>query len=310
VDDGSSDGTEELLKDIKTKHDNFVYFKQDNKGMFPAWNTGVALACGQIIVFTDSDCFAPDNFLESIVKHFENYPDMAACTWSTIPVFRNKLFAPLSKYYKSVHERGDGNDRVFSGLNPFMVFSSDSTAIRKDIFLSIGGFSSDQKFMRSGGGVGADSALGLKLLAAGYTIRSTDKIHIYHYQRNAIKKLIIRHYAFGWIAAANFKTYFEGYSVISLPFDKHICRSNTPFTFFLRFDTFKILSTIIILLLFSHEIGAILLVLYFIGSCRTMKMLGGSFVGCLSYKLYRYLISASSFFGYVSGSIQNGVIYL
>lgn len=54
IDDGSTDGTEEYIK--STFVDNRIkYFRQANKGVSSARNTGGALATGKVIAFIDSD---------------------------------------------------------------------------------------------------------------------------------------------------------------------------------------------------------------------------------------------------------------
>jgi len=79
VDDGSTDGTEDMLRQMSGEHGNLRYFRQENGGMFPAWNKAASLAKGDILVMTDSDCVAGKNLLETIVKCFKSHPDISAC---------------------------------------------------------------------------------------------------------------------------------------------------------------------------------------------------------------------------------------
>jgi glycosyltransferase involved in cell wall biosynthesis len=53
VDDGSTDNTEELVKEIKEPRINYIF--QENKGQPGARNTGIRNACGEYITFLDSD---------------------------------------------------------------------------------------------------------------------------------------------------------------------------------------------------------------------------------------------------------------
>lgn len=62
VDDGSSDGTEELVKSLAQNDTRIVYIKQENKGRSVARNVGIEAAKGQFICFLDSDdVWLPDH---------------------------------------------------------------------------------------------------------------------------------------------------------------------------------------------------------------------------------------------------------
>jgi glycosyltransferase involved in cell wall biosynthesis len=72
VDDGSTDGTEEMLRELTEKtHCNFRYFKQKNRGPAAARNRGIKNAVGEIIGFTDDDCVASEIWLEKAVHCFK-----------------------------------------------------------------------------------------------------------------------------------------------------------------------------------------------------------------------------------------------
>ncbi|MFA4819937.1 MAG: glycosyltransferase family A protein [Candidatus Aenigmatarchaeota archaeon] len=70
VDDGSNDGTEELVKSIKTT--NTIYIKQINSGPAEARNKGIKIARGKIITFIDDDCIPSSSWLKSIKSKFVN----------------------------------------------------------------------------------------------------------------------------------------------------------------------------------------------------------------------------------------------
>jgi len=63
VDDGSTDNTAEITKDFPTVH----AVRHDNKGLSAARNTGLALASGEIVAFTDADCRADEDWLYYLV---------------------------------------------------------------------------------------------------------------------------------------------------------------------------------------------------------------------------------------------------
>ena len=63
VDDGSTDATPEIAQ----RYAQFHYLRQANHGLSVARNTGIAAAHGEIVVFTDSDCRADEDWLNYLV---------------------------------------------------------------------------------------------------------------------------------------------------------------------------------------------------------------------------------------------------
>jgi glycosyltransferase involved in cell wall biosynthesis len=73
VDDGSTDGTEEMVRELAEKTPcNIRYFKQKNKGPAAARNIGIKNAVGEIIGFTDDDCVASDTWIANAVQCFKD----------------------------------------------------------------------------------------------------------------------------------------------------------------------------------------------------------------------------------------------
>jgi len=72
VNDGSTDGTEEVLKEYAKKAPcAFKWLTQQNKGSYAARNLGIKNARGEIICFIDDDCIADRKWLEDLVRAFE-----------------------------------------------------------------------------------------------------------------------------------------------------------------------------------------------------------------------------------------------
>lgn len=76
VDDGSTDDTEELVKEfIKENLIKINYFKQKNQGKSLAHNKGVELAKGDYFVGIDSDCFFTPDALTIVSEYVEKIKD-------------------------------------------------------------------------------------------------------------------------------------------------------------------------------------------------------------------------------------------
>lgn len=125
IDNGSTDCTAEIAREYTS-----LVFSAP-RGIINAKNLGVEKANGDIIFMVDADCYYPQNYLELMLKHFEN-PDvvMVAGTYRnydadpTIHKIKQAILFYLFKYAPGC-----------------------ATAYRRDAILSVGGYNSyiDQK---------------------------------------------------------------------------------------------------------------------------------------------------------------------
>ncbi len=77
IDDGSTDQTLDLLKDIQQKHPNFSYYTQPNSERGAARNHGIRKAVGKYITFLDSDDWLYPNHFTEAYKAIQNYQEPA-----------------------------------------------------------------------------------------------------------------------------------------------------------------------------------------------------------------------------------------
>jgi len=71
IDDGSTDGTEQIIKSLIKDYKNLRYFKIDHSGQAAARNIGLRRTKGKFIAFTDDDCVVEKNWLKKIEKVFK-----------------------------------------------------------------------------------------------------------------------------------------------------------------------------------------------------------------------------------------------
>ncbi|MCL5072828.1 MAG: glycosyltransferase family 2 protein [Actinobacteria bacterium] len=134
VDDGSADGLDEEIEQIKKelKLKNLIFLKQKHKGVSEARNLGVKYAEGNILAFTDSDCIPPKFWLRNILKTFEK-PGIGAVGGGYSSGI-DKSFWQQFSWAELAFRRRDREYLVKTLL------SNNMACFRKD-FLNIGGFS-------------------------------------------------------------------------------------------------------------------------------------------------------------------------
>ena len=64
IDDGSKDNTQQIAADFPW----VINLRQENKGLSAARNAGIAVATGEIVAYTDSDCRADEDWLFYLVR--------------------------------------------------------------------------------------------------------------------------------------------------------------------------------------------------------------------------------------------------
>lgn len=82
VDDGSTDGSAELLELIQRRDGRVKVYHQGNSGIVDALNKGCDLACGTYVVRMDSDDISLPERIAWQVSFLEDNPDVGVCgTW-------------------------------------------------------------------------------------------------------------------------------------------------------------------------------------------------------------------------------------
>lgn len=100
VDDGSTDGSQEVIRNLKPK---VTLIEQENQGPGAARNKGFAAATGDYIQFMDSDDLTSLNKLEAQVAALESEnADMAFCPWFHIE-WGNGLKTNLKEVLQTRH---------------------------------------------------------------------------------------------------------------------------------------------------------------------------------------------------------------
>lgn len=129
IDDGSTDGTEAVIK----KYKQVNYFYQPNQGVSCARNQGLELAQGELISFLDSDDLWLPNKLSAQVAVMEKDPQIKATYTDEIWIRRGKRVNPKKK-----HQKYSG--WLFEKCLPLCIISPSSVMIQKEVFDQVGFF--------------------------------------------------------------------------------------------------------------------------------------------------------------------------
>lgn len=77
IDDGSTDNTPEIIRDIQDKKIRYIRHER-NQGCSAAYNSGIAAASGDLIGFLDSDDIWKPDYLEQQVDFLKRHPEVGA----------------------------------------------------------------------------------------------------------------------------------------------------------------------------------------------------------------------------------------
>lgn len=153
VDDGSSDGTKELIADfIREKIIEITYEFQKNSGKMRAVNRGVQLAQGEYFFIVDSDDYITDECIEVIIKEAKNLPEnLGGMIFRKIDITSGKITGkPYPEYridsspIEIVYKLGITGDKaeVFKTnilkKNPFKEFEGEKFIPEASVWIKIG----------------------------------------------------------------------------------------------------------------------------------------------------------------------------
>jgi glycosyltransferase involved in cell wall biosynthesis len=133
VDDGSPTSLEPVVQPFREQF-NLTLMTQSNAGPANARNTGVTLAKGKYIVFTDDDCEPDVNWLQVFADGFSKKPDCMLGGY-TINKLSDNIFSQTSQLLIDyIYSYYNSEDKEAS------FFASNNFALSKEQFLHIGSF--------------------------------------------------------------------------------------------------------------------------------------------------------------------------
>ena len=188
IEDGSAVTCEHEISRFKDKL-NIKYFYKENSGSSVSRNFGVDHASGNYILFFDSDCIIPENYIEIVLKKlkkrnilFFGGPDAAHPSFSTL---QKAIDYAMTSFITTGGIRG-GKRRAGTFFYP----RSCNMGIEKNIFLKIRGFNEKLRY-------GEDVDLGLRLKNLGIKAELYTEAYVFHKRRSTLKKFFRQIFNFG-----------------------------------------------------------------------------------------------------------------
>ena len=130
VNDGSTDRTAEIAADYGA---TVLATARAQSGAGAARNVAARIAAGDVLVFVDADVVVQPDTLARLHQHFADHPEVAAVfgSYDAEPAAANFLSQYKNLQHHYVHQKGSVDAETFwTGCG----------AIRKDLFLEVGGF--------------------------------------------------------------------------------------------------------------------------------------------------------------------------
>jgi len=187
VDDGSTDGTEEFIREYAKNLDiNFSYLRQENGGPAKARNYGIRNAKGEFVAFTDDDCEADRDWLEEIVKGFTS--EEISGVGGMVLSKNNDILSQYIDYYRVLQPPMDGDTVRY--------LVTANACYKKEILLNVGGFSEE---IKNPGG--EDPDLSLKVKELGYRLACNPEAIVLHNHKQDLKSFCRTFYNYGRGAA-------------------------------------------------------------------------------------------------------------
>jgi GT2 family glycosyltransferase len=171
VDNNSTDGTRDVVEGfIAAGHPHFRYAFEPRQGKSHALNTGLKLARGRLLAFSDDDCMFDPDWINQLTGEFERDPELA-CVGGRVELYDARDRAQTIRTHK---ER-----MLYSPeINQFALIIGCNMAFKRDVFAAVGEFDTDL-----GPGTGAvfeDLDLIYRAYRQGFKIVYSPEMLVYH----------------------------------------------------------------------------------------------------------------------------------
>ncbi len=184
VDDGSTDSSLEIINSFQSRV-NIKSATQQNSGPAMARNRGAHLAKGSIVVFTDSDCELSTDWLNEMLKPFED--EHVGGVQGRYKTKQKELSALLDQIDIEGRYRKMMKNKDIDSIGTY------SAAYRLKLFLDLGGFNTKYKVA-----CGEDIEFSYLVSKNGYKMVFANNAVCYHTHPETLKKYLKTKFSRGY----------------------------------------------------------------------------------------------------------------
>jgi GT2 family glycosyltransferase len=181
VNDGSTDNT----ADVVERYSGVRLITQTNAGPAAARNRGAVEAQGAIILFTDDDCVPMPDWLDAMLKPFED-PEVVGAKG----VYRTHQKRLIARFVQIEYE---DRYRLMADLDCIDFIDTYSAAFRRDRFLEMAGY--DISFPVA---CAEDAELSYRMSARGWKMKFAPAAIVYHTHPDTLSAYFKKKYKFAF----------------------------------------------------------------------------------------------------------------
>jgi glycosyltransferase involved in cell wall biosynthesis len=144
VDNNSTDGTREVVESLRRGGLPLTYVFEPRQGVSYGRNTGIELASGPIVAFTDDDVRVSRDWLSTIVSVLAEHPEVACVGGKILPQWPGPVPSWLTREHWAPLALVDyGDEPVYVDANRRLCLLTANAAYRRDVLFHLGMFSPD-----------------------------------------------------------------------------------------------------------------------------------------------------------------------
>ena len=186
VEDGSTNSSEEIIKNYSKKI-NLKYFFKENSGAGESRNFGMQKASGNYFIIFDSDCIIPPNYLveveNTLIKNYTDAFGGADAAHESFTNIQKAINYSMTSFFTTGGIRG--NKKAVDKFQP----RSFNLGISKTAFEATKGFSKMK--------IGEDIDLTFRLWEHNFETQFIESAFVYHKRRASFKQFFKQTFAFG-----------------------------------------------------------------------------------------------------------------
>jgi glycosyltransferase involved in cell wall biosynthesis len=196
VDNNSTDHTKSTVESAKSDTVSIVYAFEPNQGLSYARNTGISLAKGDIIIFTDDDVLPASNWIQTTIDNMEE-TNCAACGGYIEPIWQSPPPDWLTEKFHGflAIKMDESGPKAITDVNntPY----GANMAFRKEIFLTYGLFDVNRGRKGNNLASGEDGVMFEKIIQAGESVMYFPSVRVKHKVESfRLKKSYFRRWRF------------------------------------------------------------------------------------------------------------------